>query len=70
MEARTIWQLPSLFGPLISAITYTLVLPSLIKTGLTWLNSEVVRARKERNLRILDNEIEKFLRRKNRLTKS
>jgi hypothetical protein len=64
VRMRTIWRLPSLFGPLISAITYTLVLPTIVKTGITWFNSEVLRARKERNLRLLDNEIEKFLRRK------
>jgi hypothetical protein len=61
MRTRTIWQFPLLFGPLISAITYTLVLPPIIKSGITLFNSEILRVRKKRNLQILDKEIEKFL---------
>jgi uncharacterized protein (DUF2062 family) len=64
VRMRTIWRLPSVFGPLISAITYTLVLPPIIKGGITWFNAEVLRARKEKTSRILDKEIEKFLRQK------
>ena len=66
---RATWRL-SLFGPLISAITYTLVYPPIIKAGIVLFNSEVVRIRKEKNLQVLDKEIEKFLKQKNKSQKS
>ena len=68
IKTRTTWEL-SLFGPLISAITYTIVYPPLIKAAITLFNAEVVRIRKEVNLQVLNKEIEKFLEQKNKLQK-
>ena len=67
-QTRATWRL-SLFAPSISAITYILVYPPIIKTGIVMFNSEVVRIRKERKLQVLDKEIEKFLAQKNKSQK-
>ena len=65
---RTTWEF-SFFGPFDIRNNLYLVYPPLIKAGIALFNSEVVRIRKERNLQVLDKEIEKFLEQKNKSQK-